>query len=82
MRCPCRARSGSWPSVTFSAGPKRTSSGAPNTTSSRRRRKVRRGKVGGYRDYFTPDELARIDAYIEDHLAPAFAYGTRLAEAS
>ncbi len=30
--------------------------------------KVRRAKVGGYRDYFTPDELESIDAYVAEHL--------------
>ena len=36
--------------------------------------KVRRAKVGGYRDYFSDDEVARIDAYIEEHLLPDFGY--------
>jgi hypothetical protein len=36
--------------------------------------KVRRAKVGGYRDYFTDDEVARIDAYVEKHLLPDFGY--------
>jgi hypothetical protein len=37
--------------------------------------KVRRAKVGGYRDDFTPEQLAAIDALIEDRLMPVFAYG-------
>lgn len=30
--------------------------------------KVRRGKVGGYRDYFNQDELERIDAFVAERL--------------
>ena len=37
--------------------------------------KVRRGKIGGYRDYFTPEQIDRIDAMVEDHLDPVFGYG-------
>lgn len=36
--------------------------------------KVRRGKVGGYRDYFTPEQLEVVDAMVEDHLRPGFGY--------
>jgi hypothetical protein len=36
--------------------------------------KVRRGKVGGYRDYFTPEELAQVDAMVEGRLDPVFGY--------
>jgi hypothetical protein len=36
--------------------------------------KVRRGKVGGYRDYFTPEQLARIDAMVADGLGDKFGY--------
>jgi hypothetical protein len=36
--------------------------------------KVRRGKVGGYRDYFTPEQIAVIDAMVDDHLRPVFGY--------
>ncbi|MFU8831231.1 MAG: sulfotransferase domain-containing protein, partial [Wenzhouxiangella sp.] len=32
--------------------------------------KVRRGKVGGYRDYFSADELDRIDRFVEERLGP------------
>lgn len=39
--------------------------------------KVRRAKVGGYRDYFEDEELAKIDAYVEDHLLPQFGYTTK-----
>lgn len=37
--------------------------------------KTRRGKVGGYRDYFNDDEVVEIDRIIEEQLAPAFGYG-------
>lgn len=36
--------------------------------------KVRRAKVGGYRDDFTADQLASIDAMIRDRLMPVFGY--------
>lgn len=36
--------------------------------------KVRRAKVGGYRDYCTDAEIARIDARIASELAPVFGY--------
>lgn len=38
--------------------------------------KVRRGKVGGYRDYFTPDQIERVDAMVKDRLDPVFGYET------
>ena len=37
--------------------------------------KVRRGKVGGWRDDFSAAEVARIEALIESELAPVFGYG-------
>ncbi len=37
--------------------------------------KVRRGKVGGYRDYFDDAQLARMDALVRDGLSPTFGYG-------
>lgn len=37
--------------------------------------KVRRGKVGGYRDYFTPGQLRTVDAMVEHKLDPVFGYG-------
>ena len=37
--------------------------------------KVRRAKVGGYRDDFTPEQLAAIDALIAERLLPGFGYG-------
>ena len=36
--------------------------------------KVRRAKVGGYRDYFTDQELARIDAMVDSDLLPVIGY--------
>ena len=35
--------------------------------------KVRRGKVGGYVDYFNDDDIAYINDYIDQHLDPYFA---------
>jgi hypothetical protein len=37
--------------------------------------KVRRGKVGGWRDHFSAAEIARIEALIEAELDPVFGYG-------
>ena len=37
--------------------------------------KVRRGKVRGYLDYFSAEEVARMEAYVRDHLAPTYGYG-------
>lgn len=42
--------------------------GDPNTY------KVRRAKVGGYRDYFDAAEAAQIDEYVAKKLSPAFGY--------
>lgn len=36
--------------------------------------KVRRGKIGGYRDYFTPEQRAKVDAMVEGRLDPVFGY--------
>lgn len=36
--------------------------------------KVRRAKVGGFRDYFTPAELASIDSLVKKDLSPLFRY--------
>ena len=38
--------------------------------------KVRRAKVGGYRDYFDDKQVAEIDAYVAKNLSPFFAYFT------
>lgn len=37
--------------------------------------KVRRGKVRGYLDYFTPEQVARMEAFVRDNLAPGYGYG-------
>jgi hypothetical protein len=37
--------------------------------------KVRRGKVGGYRDYFTPEQVAELEALVAADLSPALGYG-------
>jgi hypothetical protein len=36
--------------------------------------KVRRAKVGGYRDYFEDDQLADMDALVNSSLSPMFGY--------
>jgi hypothetical protein len=36
--------------------------------------KVRRGKIGGYADYFTDSEIADINRLIRENLAPVFGY--------
>ena len=36
--------------------------------------KVRRAKVGGYRDYFTDEEVAVIDGQLAETLDPMFKY--------
>lgn len=36
--------------------------------------KVRRAKVGGYRDDFTPEQLAAIDSLVEQRMVPVFGY--------
>jgi hypothetical protein len=36
--------------------------------------KVRRGKVGGYRDYFSADQIERIDRFVAERLDPALEY--------
>jgi hypothetical protein len=37
--------------------------------------KVRRAKVGGYRDYFEDEQVAEIDRMVEQGLDPIFGYG-------
>jgi alcohol sulfotransferase len=36
--------------------------------------KVRRAKVGGYRDYFDDDQLFEIDRFVRDSLSPIYRY--------
>ena len=37
--------------------------------------KVRRAKVGGWRDYFSEEQAAAIDARVDAELAPIYGYG-------
>ncbi|MDF1585262.1 sulfotransferase domain-containing protein [Marinimicrococcus flavescens] len=37
--------------------------------------KVRKGKIGGWRDYFDEAQCARLDLIVEQRLDPAFGYG-------
>ena len=36
--------------------------------------KVRKAKVGGYRDYFDDEQIAAIDAIVNENLLPVFGY--------
>lgn len=36
--------------------------------------KVRRGKVGGYRDYFSPEQIETIDQLVRENLDPSYEY--------
>ena len=36
--------------------------------------KVRRAKVGGYRDYFSPEQADELEALVRDRLSPALGY--------
>jgi len=36
--------------------------------------KVRRGKVGGFRDYFTPEQAAELEEIVATRLSPRFGY--------
>lgn len=38
-------------------------------------RKVRRGRVHGYREDFSPEQVAELDALVADGLSPSFGYG-------
>ncbi len=44
--------------------------------------KVRRGKVGGYRDYFDDAQVSEIDRMVDSHLDPMFGYGPENRQAS
>jgi hypothetical protein len=44
--------------------------------------KVRRAKVGGYRDYFDDDQVARIEALVNSTLSPYYGYTSTAAESS
>ena len=43
--------------------------------------KVRRGKVGGYRDDFSPDQVAELEALVRDNILPELGYCQEGAEA-
>jgi Sulfotransferase domain len=43
--------------------------------------KTRRGKVGGYRDYFDDGEIALIDRLVAEKLSPVFGYASETAPA-
>ncbi len=45
-------------------------------------RKVRRGKVGGFRDYFTDDQVAIMEEMVRNRLSPTFGYNQALPAAS
>jgi hypothetical protein len=42
--------------------------------------KVRRAKVGGYRDYFDDDQVARIEALVNSTLSPYYGYHSPAAD--
>ena len=42
--------------------------------------KVRRGKVGGYRDYFTPEQADELEEIVATRLSPAFGYASQLGD--
>jgi alcohol sulfotransferase len=48
---------------------------APGDRSDLRSYKVRRAKIGGYRDYYTPAQVEEIDALDADRLSPGLGYG-------
>ena len=50
---------------------RRFSSGAQESSDAY---KVRRGKIGGYRDYFTDEEATEIDALVNTTLEPGYGY--------
>ena len=39
--------------------------------------KVRRAKVGGYRDYFTREQVAELEELVDSRLSPVFGYGLK-----
>jgi hypothetical protein len=39
--------------------------------------KVRRGKIGGYHDYLSPDDIKYIDDYLDDELDPLYDFYVR-----
>ncbi len=61
----------------FGRGDRRINPGDPANPQSF---KTRRGKVGGYRDYFTDEEVAAIDDLVATRLASEFGYAAVSAE--
>lgn len=61
-------------SNTFDSGSRRLAAKNPDDASAL---KVRRGKVGGYRDYFSNEEIAHIDGLVEAQLSPIYGYTRR-----
>ncbi len=49
----------------------------PGTSAKPEALKVRSGKVGGWRDHFSTDDVARIERYLATELDPVFGYGER-----
>jgi hypothetical protein len=43
--------------------------------------KVRRGKVGGYREDFAPEQVAELEALVRENILPALGYCSETAEA-
>jgi hypothetical protein len=63
-------------SGTFSqGGMKLVRAGDPSTY------KVRRGKVGGYREDFEPEQVAELEALVRDNIVPELGYCREPAEA-
>ena len=44
--------------------------------------KVRRGKVGGFADYFDPGQVAEMEGWVRERLDPVFGYQNALASVS
>ncbi len=57
----------------FSGSGSRMQAGDPDNPDSH---KVRRAKVGGYKDYFSDEEIAELDAMVNRDLSPLFNYNT------
>jgi hypothetical protein len=38
--------------------------------------KVRRGKVGGYKDYFTPEQAGELEEIVATRLSPSLGYAS------
>jgi len=43
--------------------------------------KVRRGKVGGYREDFDPEQVAELEALVREHILPELGYCRDVADA-